>query len=90
MRGLIAIGPLSLLIAPPASATDVDALRECMFNCGEAASQISDPAWASQFFAMCRSNCIETYDGGYGGSSPGTGTTPINPGICNSGKCNKV
>jgi hypothetical protein len=72
------------------AAAEDDPLYECIMACAESAAMITDPAWAHQYLTMCNNNCIEWYDGGFGNPPPGTGTTPINPGVCDMAPCVRV
>lgn len=84
MTGIVG-GGLCAAMATPAYA-DVEELGACLHTCSVAYAGTGYTAGYNQ----CVSSCIILYDGGYGNGSGGNGTTPINPGVCDSGKCVRV
>ncbi|WP_153038127.1 hypothetical protein [Qipengyuania flava] len=81
---------LGAAITPAPAFADGDEFAECMAGCAEAVRMLGNNAYAYEYGRACRSYCVDQYDGGTQDPVPGTGITPIGPGICNTGLCFKV
>ncbi len=87
LGGVFFVGALA---TPTPALADGDDFVDCMAGCAEAVRLLGNNAYAYEYGRACRSNCVGMYDGGNQDPVPGTGITPVGPGVCNNGLCVKV